>query len=660
MRALGFEARRYGDSWVAADYAKASTASSQAGFADQLSADLDTLLKDYRNVLEGSDMSSPESPLAENDEPAGAAAAPLNQILFGPPGTGKTYSTINHALQILDPEFLASHGENAKETRSALKLRFDSLVNEGRVRFVTFHQSFSYEDFVEGLRADTDAESGQIEYRVESGIFKKLCDDARTRGSGMTVGIRHSPRIWKISINGSGNSPTKDYCLQHGEARIGWGETGDLRGSPEQNPYYQRLGPSDKGTLAYFAEEIAIGDILVAIQSADKIEAVGVVTGDYSYDSTVPGGVISDYQHVRPVRWLFRNVNQSILPLNDGRQFTLKTVYPLERFSWADLLSYLEAQRVEPADQALASTEEKLSYVLIIDEINRGNISRIFGELITLIEPSKREGADEALSVELPYSKKPFSVPSNVYLLGTMNTADRSLAGLDIALRRRFSFKEMPPLPGLLDDVVVEGVEVGQLLRMLNQRIEVLLDRDHCLGHAYFMQLREDNTLEALAGIFRNQILPLLQEYFFEDWERIQWVLNDHRKTAPNRIISRAPNGAQALFGPDVSVPEHDMPWQINEEAFERVETYLGIIDHQALPATEGGRQVYLAPYTVRLLTSGSIEVLEGDELITPVKPVLRELAAKLSVSTISSTGQDLNTRALGRRVILAAEQVAQ
>ncbi|MEE3591218.1 AAA family ATPase, partial [Pseudomonas aeruginosa] len=123
--------------------------------------------------------------------------------------------------------------------------------------------------------------------------------------------------------------------------------------------------------------------------------------------------------------------------------------------------------------------------VLIIDEINRGNVSRIFGELITLIEQSKRAGAEEALSVVLPYSKQRFSVPQNVYLIGTMNTADRSLAGLDIALRRRFEFREMPPRPELLDDVRIGGLNVGQLLRTMNQRIEVLLDRDHCLGHAY-------------------------------------------------------------------------------------------------------------------------------------------------------------------------------
>ncbi|WP_324023456.1 McrB family protein [Aeromonas caviae] len=223
--------------------------------------------------------------------------------------------------------------------------------------------------------------------------------------------------------------------------------------------------------------------------------------------------------------------------------------------------------------------------VLIIDEINRGNVSRIFGELITLIEPSKRAGAAEALSTTLPYSKQPFSVPNNIYLIGTMNTADRSLAGLDIALRRRFDFEEMPPKAELLDGVVIEQeghkVDVGRLLRTLNQRIEVLLDRDHCLGHAYFMPLKGDPTLARLESIFRNQILPLLQEYFFEDWQRIQWVFNDHRKPALDRFVEQDKQDVAALFG-NISVPAQGGVWRINDKAFKRVSAYAGVIEVNA------------------------------------------------------------------------------
>lgn len=506
----------------------------------------------------------------------------LNQILFGPPGTGKTYATINHALGILDPEFLAKNAGEDKESRAQLKARFDQLVKDERVRFVTFHQSFSYEDFVEGLRADSDGEGGQLEYRVEPGVFKQLCDDARTRGDQVESGIRDNPQIWKISINGTGQSATKTYCLEHGEARIGWGETGNLSESQERNAYYRSLGSGDRGTLEYFSEQMAVGDILLCIHSADQIGAIGVVSGDYRYEKKVPAGVIGNYQHVRPVRWLYRDVNLSILPLNDNRQFTLKTVYAMTRFSWADLLGHLQQQGVEPVEPTVASVAERKPYVLIIDEINRGNVSRIFGELITLIEPSKREGAREALTLKLPYSKKPFSVPDNVYLIGTMNTADRSLAGLDIALRRRFTFKEMPPRPDLLDEVDVAGVNIGQLLRAMNQRIEVLLDREHCLGHAYFMPLESDPSLARMESIFRNQVLPLLQEYFFEDWQRIQWVLNDHRKAALDRFVFQCESDVQVLFGNGVEVPAHSLPWRINEDAFPRVTAYAGIISVQA------------------------------------------------------------------------------
>jgi 5-methylcytosine-specific restriction protein B len=249
----------------------------------------------------------------------------------------------------------------------------------------------------------------------------------------------------------------------------------------------------------------------------------------------------------------------------------------------------VQQQKVNPVEPVTAAEVEREPYVLIIDEINRGNVSRIFGELITLIEESKREGADEALSVKLPYSKKPFSVPKNVYLIGTMNTADRSLAGLDIALRRRFVFREMPPRPELLDAIEVQGLNIGKLLRVMNQRIEVLLDRDHCLGHAYFMPLKGDPTLVRLESIFRNQVLPLLQEYFFEDWQRIQWVLNDHRKPVVDRFVEQEKQDVAALFG-NISVPAQGSVWRVNDAAFKRLSAYVGVIAVNAkaeVPAEE-------------------------------------------------------------------------
>jgi len=228
--------------------------------------------------------------------------------------------------------------------------------------------------------------------------------------------------------------------------------------------------------------------------------------------------------------------------------------------------------------QGEARSQEPEARVLIIDEINRGNISRIFGELITLIEPSKRAGAPEALEVTLPYSKARFSVPANVHLIGTMNTADRSLAGLDVALRRRFEFVEMLPDAGALGDVEVEGIPLDALLDTMNRRIEVLLGRDYMLGHAYFMGLKDTPTLEALADVFRRQVLPLLQEYFFEDWQKIAWVLNDHRKPDGLRFVRQANLGVAELLGDGVELPGEGRPWRINHDAFLLPEAYRAVI----------------------------------------------------------------------------------
>lgn len=512
----------------------------------------------------------------------------LNRILFGPPGTGKTYSTIEAALEVLDPQFLAEQRLNSPaddELHHSLKTRIDELDREGRIRFVTFHQSFSYEDFVEGLRAVSN-DNGQIEYPVEPGVFKRLCDQART--SSANAGTSSNPRIWKISINGSWGSPELSYCLEHGEARIGWVGAGDLK-AENNTPYYDQLSSQSKGTLSSFAKEIQPGDVLVCIHSAELISAVGVVTGEYRYEANPPS-IVREYPQVLPVNWLYRDLELSVLPINGDKLFTRKTVYPLDRFNWSDLLGYLhksDAKPIKPFEQA---DGVRKPHVLVIDEINRGNISRIFGELISLIEPSKRERlnaeSNEALSVQLPYSKKPFSVPDNVYLIGTMNTADRSLASMDIALRRRFNFIEMPPKPGLLEGIFVNdgadstseaGVDIKQLLSTMNQRIEVLLDRDHCLGHAYFLPLRDEPSLALLASIFRQQILPLLQEYFFEDWQRIHWVLNDHNKEEDDQFVQEVTIDFLQLFGEKGPVDSRTQRWKLNECAFDRIQAYKAI-----------------------------------------------------------------------------------
>lgn len=266
---------------------------------------------------------------------------PLNQILFGPPGTGKTYNTVNMALDIVCP--LAGGLKWETKSREEARRKYQEILPGGRIVFVTFHQSMSYEDFIEGIKPEP-TKDGKITYEVKDGIFKELC--------------------------------------------------------------------------------------------------------------------------------------------------------------------------------AKAEKDKSQNYVMIIDEINRGNVANIFGELISLIEDDKRLGASEELCAELPYSHTIFGVPKNVYIIGTMNTADRSVEALDSALRRRFTFKEMMPK----SELVPEEHNVRSIFKIINQRIEVLKDREHQIGHSYFMGV---NSEEGLKAVIYDKIIPLLQEYFYGDYEKIQLVLGE-------------------------------------------------------------------------------------------------------------------------------------
>ncbi len=639
---------------------------------------------DNTDIYEGSSMPT-DSPLSF------PVVAPLNQILFGPPGTGKTYATIDEALAILDPELLHKYPDD----RIVLKARFDALMKMGHICFVTFHQSFSYEDFVEGLRAEND-ENGALRYEVVDGVFKNLCVTAAakvTQQAEAPIELT-GRRTWKMSLGESQSeeSYVYDECIQQGYVLLGYGRTNDFNGCNNTEMIRQRfaesgeeLGENDYAITAVntFINKLKIGDLVVVTDGNLKFRAIGEITGDYQLMDRESQG--DHYGQSRPVKWL--RVYSPSLPYDQlmNNRFSQMTLYELrpgsididklamllgnnsvmnagsesdrnffragETFGTGylvhratdDILEITKpngkklalgmsmlnelADLVRSGDITIDDIREKHVFdklpdtqlepflvngysnilpalvsrlletgqgkkstsstnvpssarVLIIDEINRGNVSRILGELITLIEPSKRQGAAEALEVTLPYSKTRFSIPGNIYIIGTMNTADRSLAGLDIALRRRFTFKEMPPRPDLLDSINIEDVNIGNLLRKINERIEVLLDRDHCLGHAYFMPLKENRTLDNLAFIFRQQILPLLQEYFFEDWERIAWVLNDHRKINGHAFVQKISENLSSLFGAETAsnLQNADRRWLINVNAFGNIESYRGIL----------------------------------------------------------------------------------
>lgn len=522
--------------------------------------------------------------------------APLNQILYGPPGTGKTYHTIDKALAILDPDCLDQHRDDeSPEARKALKKRFDELVKEGRIDFVTFHQSFSYEDFVEGIRAESDGDSGQLTYDVVDGVFKRMCDAVAakvTRSDSHEAMTLEGRRVWKMSLGNTKGDDAHifDDCIEEGVIRLGYGGEHDYSKCNNREQVQalleQSLGKIDNAydynvtSVLTLVTRMKRGDLVVVTDGNLKFRAIGEIIGDYQCKPHPEYG--KSYAQVRPVKWLCQFTPS--LPsseLINGR-FSQMTLYELKAPTLIPekLLALVNATASQAGSQSEAGATPSNKRVLIIDEINRGNVSRIFGELITLIEPSKRAGASEALTTTLPYSKRPFSVPENLYLIGTMNTADRSLAGLDIALRRRFVFEEMPPRAELLNGVVIEDeehkVDVGRLLHTLNQRIEVLLDRDHCLGHAYFMPLKATAkpTLAQLGYIFQHQILPLLQEYFFEDWQRIAWVLNDHRKSRAEAMFLTPPKlDIKTLLG-DIAVGGQRQRWCINEKAFTRIEAY--------------------------------------------------------------------------------------
>ena len=398
-----------------------------------------------------------------------------NTILYGPPGTGKTYATSREAVLRCDGVLPGD------QSQLAIRKRFEELRVAGRISFVTFHQSYGYEEFVEGLRPQVD--NKQVVYRVRPGVFKSACESAKLR-SLVTPGLKGKPlqerTIFKMSLGATWKEEGRtvfDYCVKNQCVLLGWGGAGDfstcidkaaieIQISQEHPEMPDAKKSSHAWNVDYFKHQMQIGDIIVVSLGNKLFRAIAEVTGDYEFAEDAP------FHQMRAVKWLAVFEGGSSADEIYSKEVGMSSLYKLNpaAIKYDQLTALLGAQvKAQPTEP----------HVLIIDEINRANISKVFGELITLIEPDKREGEENAVTVKLPYSGDDFSVPSNLHLLGTMNTADRSIALLDTALRRRFDFVELMPDPGCLAGRTVAGVQLDSLLRAMNERTSFQSQIEH-------------------------------------------------------------------------------------------------------------------------------------------------------------------------------------
>ena len=396
--------------------------------------------------------------------------APTNLILYGPPGTGKTHSVRERALELLGVQ---TQGLPEDE----LRRQWDRLYGEGRIVFCTFHQAFAYEEFVEGLRASTDDDGG-VRYHVESGVFKRIAESAERawRGSA-SVDVSGDDFEWRWNrFLDSLPLTLENKDLARGAYRYSLGANGGVQSNPVGVDDASMQPVTRVHVQAYWESRNEWGPEASKLRSAEAKRLVSDATGTGGGHNYAPSRLVYDYLHKMSAR-------PHACP----------------------------------------------QYVLVIDEINRANIARVFGELITLLEPDKRLGMPSALRLTLPASKTSFGVPPNLHIIGTMNTADRSIALMDVALRRRFQFEEMLPKSEVIKAVLAANDVDGALSELvclvfdtINARIRRIYDRDHQIGHAYFLGVR---TLVDLRDVFVRSVIPLLQEYFYGAWDRVAIVL---------------------------------------------------------------------------------------------------------------------------------------
>ena len=491
-------------------------------------ADYNSAVKKYIEFKKGKGETMPTT---SNEIQKKQANFPLNQILYGPPGTGKTYKLskiMDKFTQNLnvksnddtDALYEMLKIENYTWYQVAAAILYDaaiSNINGGWLKLnngIVNHTLFKLKSIKSSSKTPTQTISSDLLFHT-----KIDCEYVKTQERRVPfIFEKNEKSEWHVDVK-----ILNDECPE----------------AIELYEKYKDIKEQKVGT-SYTKENFKFITFHQSYGYEEFVEGIKPVFDDENEDGDITYEIS---------KGIFYQCCENALLLSD---------YKGKLRDFCDL----------PKDERQKFFNENTpKYAIFIDEINRGNISKIFGELITLIEPSKRLGADDEIMVELPYSKEKFGVPSNLYIIGTMNTADRSIALMDTALRRRFEFVEMMPEYDTLNETVIEGINVGEMLKTINERIEYLYDRDHTIGHAYFIDVADIGTL---ANVFKNKILPLLQEYFYDDWEKIRLVLGDSQF-----IKEKKP--AKVLFKSGTDYINDKILYEIDKEAFYVEQNYLKI-----------------------------------------------------------------------------------
>ncbi len=559
-------------------------------------------------LIEGSAPPPPQPPVVE---PPPVPCDPRNVILYGPPGTGKTYSTVRRALELI-------LGRDKLEglTDRGLTALFRELQARGQIEFVTFHQSYGYEEFVEGIRPVLDqGANAEVRYELHDGVFKRVALRAAAEGLRQENAEPDFEELWELL--------TRDL------------EEEDGRVAKSQSEKSYRLEMSSRGSVHVRVCEVdedgTITTMAETHQTASKENArlywkhraeLGPEPDKLTYEKTTSlfsrekgGGGGNHYTAL----WLVYD-----------QLFKLSRAFPARKLDLADRTPRVQQALDKPGATTTFTFSARLPhYVLIIDEINRGNMSKILGELITLLEPDKRLTGKNELKLPLSYSPQHrFAVPPNLHVLGTMNTADRSIALMDVALRRRFTFEEIMPDGGVIRRVLRERVAsrpfvelVVEIFETLNDRIRFLYDRDHQLGHSYFLEAVD---AEALRAVFVDRVIPMLQEYFYGAWDKICIVLGcpysaeGLPKRSGAHLLGAAGSKAYALPLVSASVFPELKTLGFNHEDYE------DRVDHVVSPKLQRGElslvELYRTYLGVLSLDAAAYQS-RLDELVTPAQP---------------------------------------